>query len=738
MAYKSITFQAYYCDPSTGENLQSCGQVTLYFAGITTTTSSGYGTDETIKTRLSGAVPDLSALGGPVFCVDNLAENFIPRIHNFLSNASFFTSINSTGQSARLKLVGSSGSYAISTPTIANGKRTFGSSYQSVIYSLYESDGTYISASLSLTAYGDAACSFSYITGYTGGDVSLIDNRLTIGYYNINYLNNTNIYLETGSSTYYTSTAQKVADWLNANSGTSITYNLTNCTGSSDNPTTINPGDEEEVVFTADPGYSFQDQIGEYSVTGGYIVGTVLVTETTLSFTVALSTGSTGITISVNPTQNPNVEYRLVNCVKTTGPTNVDPDEYFDILLTASTGYQFNSLADVVVTSASLYEYRGSAFPSSAFYARYKANASFTKIIIAANLGGDPYSLLDGEIPGGDSISPTTTPTTTAVTSGIVALFKPTIQEMQDLADFMWTDFGGTATTTDDILKEIFQAIKRTISNPLDYIFGLNIIPSQGLSTSGYKTVRFGYVSSGVDMLRLSSQFFDVDCGSLSFDTVCGNTFLDYAPYAKFSIYLPYVGFREVDSNDFVGHTIGVKYKCDAVSGACVAYITKDGSVMYQYSGNVACTIPLSADSWGQTVAAAAKVEGAIISGAIAGAALPSVGATMGAIGAAGIAAASSVASNPSILNPSVNRAGNVTGAAGLLGVQYPFVVRESVVFHSTEGFNTIVGYPSWYYRRLGDLVGFTKVVDVHLHYINALRDEVDEIELLLKGGVIL
>ena len=343
----------------------------------------------------------------------------------------------------------------------------------------------------------------------------------------------------------------------------------------------------------------------------------------------------------------------------------------------------------------------------------------------------DPYSDVDGEtdLGDGDTIAIPNMPGLSATDAGIIGLFVPSVQQMQDLADFMWTDFGGTGTTVEDILSEIVEALKRSISNPLDYVLGLNIIPSQGLSVGANKVIRFGFVSSGVSMPRLSDQYFSVDCGSLSFDAVCGDTFLDYAPYSKFSIYLPYIGVREVDANDFVGHTIGVVYHGDVITGGITAYVTKDGSVMYQYSGSCALNVPLSADNWGNTISAAVNVATAIVAGK----------ASAGAAGVAKAVAqgAASVAANPSLLSPQVAHSGAVSGSAGCMGVQVPFVIREAVRFHSTENFNKFSGYPSFYYKALSDMSGYTRVLDLHLHDIPATQEEVQEIESILKEGAI-
>lgn len=344
----------------------------------------------------------------------------------------------------------------------------------------------------------------------------------------------------------------------------------------------------------------------------------------------------------------------------------------------------------------------------------------------------DPYAGIDGEeeIPDGGPVAIPGLPPLTATATGIIGLFAPSPSQMAQLADYMWTDFGGTGTDVAEILKEIVEALKRSISNPLDYVIGLNIIPSQGLSIGSPSVIKFGFTSSGVSMPRLSNQYFTVDCGSIRFPPLCGDTFLDYAPYAKFSIYLPYIGVKDVDANDFVGHTIGVIYHGDTVTGGVTAYITKDGSVMYQYSGCCALNIPLSADNWGNTIAGAVQIATSLVTGgAVAGAA---------GVGMAAAKGAASVAANPSLLSPQVSHSGAVSGGAGCMAVQYPFVIREAVRFHSTKGFNKFSGYPSYYMRSLGEVSGFTTVLDVHLENVQATRGEIAEIETLLKNGVIL
>lgn len=429
------------------------------------------------------------------------------------------------------------------------------------------------------------------------------------------------------------------------------------------------------------------------------------------------------------------VTYDLQDCTgSNTNPTVI-------LINAATTHFDFTPDTDYSFVFNSVY-IDGDGFPSGTpiIYdwdpdtGHLKVGPVTSNIVVHVHAYIDPYADLpiDGEtdIPDSDVIPVPSLPGLGAVSAGVIGLFAPSPSQMQALANYMWTDFGGSGTTVEDILGEIVEALKRLIANPLDYVVGLNIIPSQGLSIGSDRTIRFGFVNSGVSMPQLTSQYFVVDCGTLSFSTLCGDTFLDYAPYSKFSIYLPYIGIKDVDANDFIGHTIGVVYHGDVVTGGITAYITKDGSVMYQYSGCCALNVPLSSDSWGETISGAVQIATSLIGGGFAG-------------GAAGVAesavkGAASVAANPSLLSPKVAHSGAVSGGAGCMGVQTPFVIREAVRFHTTVGMNTVSGYPSYYYKSLGSVSGYTVVLDVHLKGIPATSDEISEIETLLKTGVVL
>lgn len=353
----------------------------------------------------------------------------------------------------------------------------------------------------------------------------------------------------------------------------------------------------------------------------------------------------------------------------------------------------------------------------------------------AGTTGGGEGTSDNSDDLGTEVIAEPTEPTVSAVQTGFLSLWTGTQSEINAIASFLWNDLAN--------VQDVLNALIRIVADPMKLIIGLSIVPSQGLHKGSYSAVTVGPFLTGLNLQKLTSQYFTVDCGSLSFDTVCGDTFLDYAPYSKFSIYLPYIGTRTVDANDFVGHTISVKYKGDALTGNCVALILKDSSVMYQFAGSLSSNCPLSSNDWTQTIMSAVQMAATGISLAATGGASAPAAAAMGAGEASSLSslalnAASNISGNVSQLSPQVMKSGAVSGASGLLGVQTPYIIREAVSYQDTSEFNTLGGYPSNIYSLLSDLTGYTEVQSIHLTGMTCTQAEMDEIETLLHQGVII
>ena len=365
-----------------------------------------------------------------------------------------------------------------------------------------------------------------------------------------------------------------------------------------------------------------------------------------------------------------------------------------------------------------------------------------------------------------DQIVDSTLPTISAANTGFTRIYNPTLAQVQALANYLWTD--------QTIIQTLWNHVKQFLENPMDAFIAFNLVPC-AVPDGGITEFKVMYIGTGVSMTAAASQFVDVDCGTLDIDEYYGSA-LDYAPNTKISVFLPFIGTVQLDTDDVMGKTIGIKYRIDIVSGGCVAKIIVDGSIHYQYSGHCAVNIPFtSADYTGYISAMlqAAKIGATIASaGAAAGAAALEEGVDIPGMAAAGASAdemlSASRAYDRKIANsaveaataatfnslapknisntvntimsskPVVERSGSFSGNTGYLGIRRPFCIIERPRMCNPSEYGKYNGRPAMMTMFLGDCTGFTKVQQVQLTGIPATNPELDEIGAFLKGGVIL
>lgn len=334
--------------------------------------------------------------------------------------------------------------------------------------------------------------------------------------------------------------------------------------------------------------------------------------------------------------------------------------------------------------------------------------------------GNDPFNPGGGSETGGGSgdfdntstpIEIPTLPTVSASSTGFISLFNPTLSQLNELASYLWSD-----------LFEI-DGWKKLFADPMDAILGLSILPVP-IPTSGPKEVKVGNIGTGISLNVASTQFVEVDCGSINVNEYWG-AYLDYSPYTQCQIYLPYVGARPISVDEIMGKTINVKYHVDILTGACCCFIKCGDSVLYTFNGQ--CSIPIPINSANYT---------SVINGIISVAA--SVGSMIATGGASAPLAVPHLASTvANQMKPNIEKSGAISGSGAVLNIQTPYLILTRPRQALPKNQNTFTGYPSFITVTLGELSGYTEVHSIHLENIPATADELSEIETLLKGGVI-
>ena len=314
-----------------------------------------------------------------------------------------------------------------------------------------------------------------------------------------------------------------------------------------------------------------------------------------------------------------------------------------------------------------------------------------------------------------DNIDVPVLPTTTASSCGMVKMYEMSLEQTQALAGYLWS--GAT---------EFYENITKMFNDPMDSIISLALAPIKP-SVAGSTTLEIcKYALENVTGSPLTSQYVQLNCGTIEIKPYWGNA-LDYAPYTKASIYLPFIGTQELNIDDVMGRTVGVIYNIDLLSGACACLITCDGSVMYNFSGNVISQIPVSGKN-------ALEMYKSVIS-AVTNTAL-AVGTGAGGAVLAGDAMSNGLSVMGSKMT--VQRGGTISATNGVLGVKFPYITILRANQSLPADFHYFKGYPSNITGKISDLSGYTEVEYVHVTGINATENELEMIENILKEGFII
>lgn len=305
-------------------------------------------------------------------------------------------------------------------------------------------------------------------------------------------------------------------------------------------------------------------------------------------------------------------------------------------------------------------------------------------------------------------------PTIGAYDTGFVSLYNPSAAQLRSLAAYLWSG----AFDVDNFRK--------IVADPMDAILGLSIIPVTPPSAGA--TLMVGNISTGLSMPKVTQQYVVVSCGSVSILPKWG-AYLDFSPYSKLQLYLPYIGIVDINPDDCMNGTIDVQYIVDVLSGTCSVTVLCNDHVLYALGGECSCPCPVTA---GQYKNGAFGILGALggISGAVGGSMSGNVGGVTGGLEDA----ANSIIS---MVKPDIQRSGNIGGSSGLMGIQFPYLILTIPRMCTPGQQNEYIGYPSYMTVTLGDLSGYTEVDSIHLSGIAATDAEIDEIESLLKEGVI-
>lgn len=265
--------------------------------------------------------------------------------------------------------------------------------------------------------------------------------------------------------------------------------------------------------------------------------------------------------------------------------------------------------------------------------------------------------------------------------------------------------------------------------NPISGVISLHTLPAllQPVSTNSVAIHIAGTALLATGNI-LAEQYYDTATFTLPIPEYFGSRF-DYAPHTKITLHLPFVGAPSISPNDCVGGSIGVKYRCDLLTGnvgARVILTNRFGAVKTLiFTGNAAYTLPIVGNDNGM-IANKKMLESAGIG------AITSAGLGIGGIGRA--------LHNAEYTREKTTVSGDVSSSSAPVSDLALWVEIERPVISTPENFRELCGITSNITSILDAFTGngFVRVRECHTENITrATEDERAEIDKLLKAGVI-
>lgn len=299
-----------------------------------------------------------------------------------------------------------------------------------------------------------------------------------------------------------------------------------------------------------------------------------------------------------------------------------------------------------------------------------------------------------------------------------------------------------------------WEKVKQFFNDPLDSIVTLSLCPVKA-PIHGQKTpVVPGLVPYEFERSfdYISNEFCEFDCGEVRIEPYW-DSFLDFQPYTRMQLFLPFIGFIDLQVDEIMGATLGVKYHINVVTGDCIAYVLSSGDtdsfygakhkhIMSQHAGNCGMRVPIGRVSYDAEIGASFQ--------------LLAMGLGMGV----SAAMVSEGLSDPSNISDSqvanqvssatmtfvngqktgIKRSGAISGAAGYMGTVTPYIVRIIPRHKIPDNYKELKGYPCNKGNSLRDFegTGYAAVEDIQLNNIPAMEDERSEIMDWLRKGVLI
>ena len=252
-------------------------------------------------------------------------------------------------------------------------------------------------------------------------------------------------------------------------------------------------------------------------------------------------------------------------------------------------------------------------------------------------------------------------------------------------------------------------------------------------------------------------------------------------------LFLPYIGTVNLNPKEVIGKSITLSYRVDLMTGSCVAYIMRDEgegnfTLLNSYSGEIGTDLPITSVNYTQEYKTIAKGIGLIAAAAVSAGSGMAAGAKAASLAsqasqdwatykykkshgikakggwntyrddaimeqgladeykaeqAADLKSAGRSISSISLSPAGVPRNGSFNVNTFNMLPRYPYVTILRPKQCMQKNYGKLIGFPSNIQCKISELSGYNTISQIRLDGLCITTEELDELNKVLKGGVV-
>ena len=355
----------------------------------------------------------------------------------------------------------------------------------------------------------------------------------------------------------------------------------------------------------------------------------------------------------------------------------------------------------------------------------------------------------DGADSGGDDSRPwdfVNTPL--SATNNFVTLYALSTAQVSEFGAMMWAKLSDTA-----FWQSVGTVFLNDFSiNPADmlkYFVSLRYFPFDlsNYSSSYANGIYIGRSTYPIQIStyprRMARNLVEISGGSAQvilpqpYNT---QDFRNCDPNTQVSVYVPYCGIVELSAAEVYGKYLDLRYYADMQTGALAASLCVRSDTYYEIAtlaGSCGAEVPITANNNVEFLQRIATVASSGLGGTISGATNGAqIGGTPGAVAGGALGAITGSAQAMMALPPvSVHKSGKATGYATLGCDNQAHITIQISKPAVPDSFARTNGYISNKQARIGDLSGYTEMINPDTSGIDAHADELEKIKAILQTG---